>query len=105
MMIRRLDEPTSRIFDAPENPPNWIEAVDIDNQEYAFCDDDGQRYAGVITRRGRRSWPEAFELQPIGVPNISNAIKLVDSAVVIEPNDRFPDLASLRAYLVGRQTA
>jgi len=103
MMVILRDDLVIEIFASPDNPPDWIEAIDIENEEYAFCDDDGQRYAGIITQPAGWFLPAAFVLQPVGAPDMANAIGLVDRAVAINPNDEFPDLASLRSYLVNRQ--
>jgi hypothetical protein len=103
MMILLRDDPVIEIFDSPDNPPDWIEAIDIENNEYRFCDDDGQQYFGVITRP--TSWFRLphYELKPVGSPDVANAVALVDQAVAIEPNHKFADLAVLRSYLLDRQ--
>ena len=102
MMLMLLDEPLLEVFDSPERPPSWIEAVDIENGEYQFCDENGQRYVGVIT--GPRRWFQdaKFQLRPEGVPDIKNALALVERAKAIKPNDRFPDLDSLRRHFSSR---
>jgi hypothetical protein len=105
MMMVLLDEPTLLLFDSPDKPPDWLEAVDVLNGEYSFCDDDGQRYEGVITRSA--GWLHAHEyvLRPVGAPDIANALELVDRAVMIEPNAWHADLESLRRYLAARRRA
>lgn len=95
MMLILRDDPVIEVFDTPEKPPNWIEAIDIENEEYSFCDDHGQRYVGVVTQLEGWSRPASFELRPVGAPDIAIAIALVDRAVAIEPNGRFVDLAVL----------
>lgn len=102
MMLILRDDQVIEIFDSPASPPGWIEAIDIENQGYSFCDESGQRYVGVIIRLGGWFGQDEYELQPEGVPDISNALTLVDKAKLIEPNDRFPDLKSLRDYLLTR---
>jgi hypothetical protein len=103
MMIMLRDEPVIEVFDSPDNPPAWIEAIDIENNEYRFCDDEGQRYAGVIIRPASWLRPPLYELKPIGTPDVANALALVNQAVEIEPNPKFADLAALRDYLLDRQ--
>lgn len=62
------------------------------NGEYQFCDEDGQRYVGVIVRRpGFFSFREGFELRPEGSLDLRHVLALIDRAVEIEPNDRFPN--------------
>jgi hypothetical protein len=102
MMIMLRDDPVIEVFDSPENPPSWIEAIDVENEEYKFCDDQGQRYVGRITPASTwRRQPE-FVLRPEGVPELKNVLDLIERANVIEPTERFPDLDSLRKYLTIR---
>jgi hypothetical protein len=102
MMMVLLDEPTLILFDSPDKPPDQLEAVDVMNGEYFFCDDKGQRYVGLIARP--RGWfrPPEYGLRPEGTPDMTHALTLVDRAVLIEPNEWFPDLESLRRHLVAR---
>ena len=99
MMLMLRDDKVIEIFDSPENPPAWIEAIDIENEEYRFCDEKGQRYVGVIVRPVGYFRSGAFELRPEGQPQLKNALDLVDAAVGIEPNERYGDLDLLRRHL------
>ena|SRR5437773_7113386 len=102
MMIMLRDDPVIEVFDSPENPPSWIEGIDVENGEYQFCDDRGQRYVGVIRRASTwRRQPE-FVLRPEGTPELTNVLDLIQRAEMIEPNERFPDLESLRKHLTNR---
>jgi hypothetical protein len=103
MMFILRDDPVLEVFDTSDNPPNWIEPIDIENEEYSFCDDHGQRYTGVVTQPEGWFHAATFELRPVGEPDIANAIALVDRAVAIEPNGKFADLAALRCYLTNRR--
>jgi hypothetical protein len=107
MMMVLLDEPTLILFESPAQPPAQLEAVDVLNDEYSFCDDNGQRYVGVITRpTGWFRRPEyGYSLRPEGAPDITNALKLAERAVMIEPNTWFEDLESLRSWLEDRRRA
>jgi len=98
MLILR-DDPVLELFESPLTPPNWIEAIDIENKEYSFCDDQGQIYVGVITKPSGWFQPTTFELRPDGKPDIANALALIDRARVLEPNIWFRDLSSLRQHL------
>ena len=101
-MLMLLDEPTIVVFDSPDNPPDWIEAIDVENQEYQFVDEDGQQFVGVITRPGSWFRSPQYELKPVGSPELANALDLVDRAVAIEPHYKFKDLGKLRAHLLNR---
>ena len=55
-------------------------------KEYQFCDENGQRYVGVVTQK-RGSFPVDFELRPEGTPDIQNALNLLDLAQGLEPQE------------------
>lgn len=99
MMMLLRDDAVIELFDSPSTPPNWIEAVDVENREYSFCNEFGQRFEGVITRPISRFHSGEFELRPVGISAISNALDLVDRAKAIEPNSRFDSLNSLRRFI------
>lgn len=101
MMLMLRDDKVIEIFDSHQNPPTWIEAIDIENEEYQFCDERGQRYVGVIIRPAGLFRSGAFELRPEGKPQLKNVLNLVDAAVGIEPNARHSDLETLRRHLTG----
>ena len=97
-MIILRDDPVIEVFDSPLAPPNWIETIDIENREYQFCDDTGQVYVGEITKPAGLFRHSEWRLRPEGEPDIQNLLNLIDQAKEIEPNDRFPDLESLRRH-------
>jgi hypothetical protein len=103
MMFILRDDPVIEVFDDPQKPPNWIEVIDIENREYQFCNDQGQRYVGVIT--GSSGWVKqpGFILKPEGDPDLKNALDLIDQAEMIEPNVRFSNLMELREYITNRK--
>jgi hypothetical protein len=49
MIFILRDDLVLEVFDTSDNPPNWIEPIDIENEEYSFCDDHGQRYGGCYS--------------------------------------------------------
>jgi hypothetical protein len=99
MMLR--DDPVIELFDSPDVPPNWIEWIDIENGEYRFCDEKGQRYVGVVTHPKGWFKQPTFSLRPDGTPSLKNALELIDAAELLEPNAQFPDLDSLRRHLTN----
>jgi hypothetical protein len=103
MIMLKQDDRNIVLFDSPEHPPKWIETIDIENQEYRFCDDRGQRYVGVIVKPIGIFRSGAFELRPEGPPDVKNALELVDAAAGIEPNERHENLESLRRHLTGQR--
>lgn len=101
MMIMLRDDPVIVVFDSPDAPPSWIEWIDIENGEYRFCDDKGQRYIGVVTHPKGWFKQTTFSLRPEGTPILKNALDLIDGAELLEPNAHFPDLDSLRQHLTN----
>ena len=102
MMLMLRDDPVIELFDSPDVPPNWIEAIDIENKEYQFCDEHGQKYIGVITRPASLFREASFELRPEGAPELKNVLLLIEEAELLEPNERFASLVALRQYLLCR---
>ena len=103
-MIILRDDPVIEVFESPLTPPDWIEGIDIENGEYQFCSDTGQRYVGEITKPSGFFRQAEWCLRPEGEPGIMNALALIDAAQEIEPNDRFPDLESLRRHTTKQCT-
>jgi hypothetical protein len=104
MMMVLLDEPTLMLFDSPDNPPDCLESVDVINGEYRFCDDDGQRYVGVVTRTVGGSYPIEYLLRPDGEPDSTLPRELARKAVLLVPNPWHLDLASLLRHLEARDS-
>jgi hypothetical protein len=102
MMLMLRDDPVIELFDSPDNPPNSIEAIDVENGVYKFCDEFGQKYIGVITRPKSLFCEAVFQLQPYGKPDFKNILSMIDRAELLEPNERFASLSALRQYLFSR---
>jgi hypothetical protein len=61
-------------------------------------------YDGQLERKAGFFRAEQWRLVPVGDAHINNAIGIVERAVAIDPdNCAFPDLASLKAYLMEPQ--
>ena len=92
------DDRVIEIFDSPNSPPDWIEGMDIENQEYQFCDDIGQIYVGQISKPSTAFRQASWSLQPYGKPDIRNLEELINKAETIEPNDQFPNIETLKNH-------
>ena len=101
MIIMLRDDQVIEVFDSPDNPPGWIEGIDVENGEYEFCDDRGQRYVGIMIQPSSWGRQCEFALHPEGTPELQNVLDLIARAETIEPNDRFPDLKALRKQLTS----
>jgi hypothetical protein len=103
MILMLTDDQMLVTFDSPENPPNWIEWIDVENQEYEFSDDCGQIYDGQLVQAGGLFKKELWRLVPRGQADIANAIALANDAQFVDANRcAFPDLVSVKAYLAER---
>ena len=102
MILMLGDDRILEIFDSPDDPPRRLEAIDVENGEYRFCDEKGQRYVGVITRPIGRFSPGAFELRPEGPPDLKNALEMIDQAADLAANKWCEDLQSLRRLIRKR---
>jgi hypothetical protein len=75
----------------------------VENGEYAFCNDNGQRYRGELIRPAGFFKAEEWRLVPEGTPELKNALAIVDRATDVEVGcSVFSDLESLRQHLTSR---
>lgn len=80
-MIIVLDaESLLYLFDSIDEIVSEFEAIDIENGEYEFCDESGQRYEGRITSPVKTFKAGAFVLKPIGEPDADIPISFVERA-------------------------
>jgi hypothetical protein len=109
MMFVRLDEPTLIMFDRPDDPPSCIEAIDAlatGQYQFQFFDHTGRFYQALPTRvRTPFLWGlfslsvDSYKLAPTERLDLNAALKLAESAVGIEPNPLFKDIADVRRHL------
>jgi hypothetical protein len=97
------DDGTLELFAGPDQPPDWIEGIDAGNGACQFCDEPGQRYAGVVYKQ-RWFGPPQWELRPHGQADVKHALALIDRAARLEPNDVFPHLAARREHVLALAT-
>ena len=72
--------------------------MDFLNNDYRFCDDNGQRFVGVSTRSTGQFGDPEYVLCAERRPDIANALEVAERAVILIPNPWFADIASLRRY-------
>lgn len=97
------DERIIHVFDSPEDAISWVEPIDIENEEYRFCDEAGQRYEGIVDKPNWFTLGDCT-LRAVGEPNKQNATELIDAATSIEPNGRFSSIESLRRHITSGST-
>ena len=88
------------IFDSVDAAQGDLEAIDIENDEYEFCDESGQPYAGeLVPSRG------GFRIAPRGSPNPSLPLSFIDRTKRFWPEGTpFKILDDARAYFSRPQT-
>lgn len=102
MLLMLTDDLVIYVFPSTASPPDWIEAIDIENREYSFCDETGQIYEGRITSPIGVFSTGAFRLVPVGEPDKKNALDLIGRAVALDPNSHFESLRALRENLLSK---
>ena len=88
------------IFDSVDAAQSDLEAIDIENDEYEFCDECGQPYAGELVRSR-----EGFRIVQRGSPNPSLPLSFIDRTKHFWPKGTpFKTLDDARAYFSRAQT-
>jgi hypothetical protein len=57
------------LFSSAAEAESHLEAIDIENNEYEFCDDTGQRFVGNVTKPITKFGAGSFNLKPDGKPD------------------------------------
>jgi hypothetical protein len=57
------------LFSSVAETKSDLEAVDIENNEYEFCDDTGQRFVGKVITPVSMFGAGSFHLKPDGIPD------------------------------------
>jgi hypothetical protein len=81
------------LFDAEEQVLKALETVDIENHEYEFCDDTGQKFVAEITKPVTRFRGGAFKLVPVGHPDRSLPLAFANKAR--ELGNTYPGVSDL----------
>ncbi len=61
-----------------------LEAIDVQNGEYEFCDDTGQRFVAEVTAPVTTLRAGSFRLRPAGVPDRGVVASLLSRARCLE---------------------
>jgi hypothetical protein len=88
------------IFESIDAAEADLEAIDIENQEYQFCDDSGRTFTGELF-----SCNPGFRIIQRGSPDSSLPLSFVERAKHFWPQGTpFKTLEDARAYFSGGQT-
>jgi type IV secretory pathway VirB4 component len=107
MLLR--DDRVIELFNLPDGMPNWVELIDIENDEYKFCSITGQRYE-ISTEE--ISGPKIlgilptsniiYKFNPVGTAKAENALAFVDRADKVE-NDKVTTIEELKQIIKSAQ--
>jgi hypothetical protein len=101
MMLLVLDtDGCLNIFNSVDAAQHHLEAIDIENNEYEFCDESGQPYAGeLLPSRGMFSGDPGFRIVRRGSPDPSLPQSLINRTKHFWPKGTpFKTLDDARAY-------
>ena len=89
-MIFALDRHGAlHVFDSPADAERQLEAIDVMEDAFEFCDSNGQKYCPLYTRPPKRGFLGLvdiglFRLSPQGEADLKQAEELVERAAHIE---------------------
>jgi hypothetical protein len=69
MLVLETNGSLLYLFSSGAEAESHLEAIDIENGEYEFCDDTGQRFVGEIIAPVTKFRAGGFRLKPDGVPD------------------------------------
>ena len=84
MLVLETNGSLLHLFSSAVEAESHLEAIDIENGEYEFCDDAGQRFVGEIVAPVTAFHAGSFLLRPTGVPNRALVVSLLSRARSLE---------------------
>jgi hypothetical protein len=72
------------LFSSAAEAESYLEAIDIENREFAFCDDTGQRFAAEVTGPVTALRAGSFRLCPDGFPDKAVVVSFLSRARSLE---------------------
>jgi hypothetical protein len=68
ILVLEIDDGSLFLYPSLAEAESHLEAIDVENGEYEFCDDTGQRFVGEIVVPVTTFQPGNFRLRPDGTP-------------------------------------
>ena len=72
------------LFSSAAEAEAHLEAIDIENREYEFCDDTGQRFVAEVTAPVTALRAGSFRLRPDGLPDKAVVVSFLSRAHSLE---------------------
>jgi hypothetical protein len=90
------------LFSSALEVESHLEAIDVENSEYVFCDDTGQRFVGEIIAPVTKCGAGSFSLKPDGTPDRALVAAFVSHARSLDRTcNGIKSLDDLRRLYVG----
>jgi len=97
MLVLELNGGLLHLFSSAAEVESYVETIDVENGEYEFCDDSGQRFVGEIIQPAGLFRSGRVHLAPVGVPDQTLVASFVSRARTLERGcDGFQSLDDLR---------
>ncbi len=84
MFVLEINGGLLHLFSDAAEAESQLEAIDIENAEYEFCDDTGQRFVGQVVAPAGALHSGKFHLRPDGAPNPSILASILSWARSLE---------------------
>jgi hypothetical protein len=84
MLVLETNGNLLSLFSSVADAESDLEAIDIENNEYEFCDDTGQQFLGEIIAPVTMFCHGNFRLKPDGQPDKANVASIVFRARSLE---------------------
>ena len=97
ILVLELNGGLLHLFSSAAEVESYVETIDVENGEYEFCDDSGQRFVGEIIQPTGLFRSGRVRLAPVGVPDQTLVASFVSRARTLERGcDGFRTLDDLR---------
>lgn len=100
ILVLEIKSGLLHLFSSIAQTEAHLEAIDVENNEYEFCDDSGQRLVGEIITAVTRFRAGSFRLKPVGVPDKAVVASFLYRTLSLECGyDGITSLTELRSRL------
>jgi hypothetical protein len=84
MLVLEINGGLLHLFSTATEAESHLEAIDIENGEYEFCDDTGQRFVGEVVTPVTTFRAGSFRLRPDGAPDRAFVVAFLSRARSLE---------------------
>ena len=84
MLVLETNGSLLHLFSSTTEAESHLEAIDIENAEYEFCDDTGQRFVAEVVAPVTTFRAGSFRLRPDGAPDRALLVSFISRARSLE---------------------